>query len=68
MSKPGTNTIRTCAACGADIDIGRRVMMTLGWESAVQAGERVRPIRASHSRFICKACAYKALDALGLER
>ena len=68
MSKPGTNTVRQCAACGEEVDVGRRVMLTMGWESLAKSGERVRPIRASHSRFICKACAYKALDAIGLER
>lgn len=68
MSRAGTNTVRECAACGAPVDIGRRVLLTTGWESVAETNGRKRPVRASRSRFICKECAYKALDTLGLER
>ena len=68
VSKRGTNTIRSCTACGAPMDIGQRVMLTIGWESVAGSGQAAHPVRSSHSQFICKSCAYKALDTLGLER
>ena len=65
--------VTVCAECGSEIEHGKRVRVSLSWEEVKtleRSDGRTMSYVDSHSRstMVCRACAYRLSETLGLER
>lgn len=69
----GAKAKGNCRICGAELEHGKRVRVSFGWESIgeyICEDGSVKKYIDTHSTsgVVCKACAYSMLEKMGLER